>query len=39
MENKDKVPAQERYPTVRRWYAKDKGVATLREVLGMLGAQ
>ena len=39
MENKDKVPAKERYPTVRRWYAKDRGVATLREVLGMLGGQ
>ena len=39
MENKDKVPAQERYPKVRRWYAQDRGVGTLREVLGMLGGQ
>lgn len=27
----------ELYPLVRRWYARDKGEATLREVLGLLG--
>jgi hypothetical protein len=26
------------YPLVRRWYARDKGEATLREVLGLLAA-
>ena len=36
MENKDTIPKEERYPLVRRWYAKDKGESTLREVLGML---
>ena len=36
IENKDKIPSTERYPTVRRWYAKDRGVTTLKEVLGML---
>ncbi len=36
IENKDKIPSAERYPTVRRWYAKDRGVTTLKEVLGML---
>jgi len=39
MENKDKLTAKERYPMVRRWYAKDSGVATLKEVLGMLGGE
>jgi hypothetical protein len=37
MENKLSMPSRERYPRVRRWYAKDKGEATLREVLGLLG--
>jgi hypothetical protein len=36
MEHKDTMPAKERYPIVRRWYAKDRGATTLREVLGML---
>ncbi len=36
IENKDKIPSKERYPTVRKWYAKDRGVTTLKEVLGML---
>ena len=36
IENTDKIPSKERYPTVRKWYAKDRGVATLKEVLGML---
>jgi hypothetical protein len=33
MENKDSMPKTELYPKVRRWYAKDKGETTLREVL------
>ncbi len=37
MENKLSMPSSERYPRVRRWYAKDKGAATLREVLELLG--
>ena len=36
VENKDTIPSKERYPTVRKWYAKDKGETTLKEVLGML---
>ena len=33
MENKGKMPREELYPQVRRWYARDKGESTLREVL------
>ena len=36
IENKEKIPSKERYPTVRKWYAKDRGVTTLKEVLGLL---
>jgi hypothetical protein len=36
LDNKDRIPKEERYPQVRRWYAKDKGVSTLREVLELL---
>jgi len=36
MDNKDTIPIEERYPLVRRWYAKDKGESTLREVLELL---
>ena len=36
MENKDIIPKEERYPHVRRWYAKDKGESTLRELLELL---
>ncbi len=36
IENKDEIPSKERYPTVRKWYAKDRGLTTLKEVLGML---
>ena len=36
MENKDTIPKEERYPLVRRWYAKDKGESMLREMLGLL---
>ena len=35
LENKGKMPKDELYPKVRRWYAKDRGEATLREVLGL----
>jgi hypothetical protein len=24
------------YPQIRRWYARDRGIATLREVLALL---
>jgi hypothetical protein len=30
------TPQQELYPQIRRWYAKDKGVSTLREILALL---
>lgn len=33
MERKDTVPKAELYPQVRRWYARDRGETTLREVL------
>ncbi|MFQ5703810.1 MAG: thioredoxin family protein [Gemmatimonadales bacterium] len=33
MANKDSMPKDERYKEVRRWYAKDKGKTTLKEVL------
>ena len=36
LDNKDRIPKEERYPQVRRWYAKDKGASTLREVLELL---
>ena len=36
MDNKDMIPKEERYPHVRRWYAKDKGESTLRELLELL---
>jgi len=36
MDNKDIIPKEERYPQVRRWYAKDKGESTLRELLELL---
>ena len=36
MDNKDRIPKEKRYPQVRRWYAKDKGVSTLRELLELL---
>ncbi len=38
MTNKPVMPADELYPKVRRWYAKDRGLATIREVLGILQA-
>jgi hypothetical protein len=36
MDNKDLIPKEKRYPLVRRWYAKDKGESTLRELLQLL---
>jgi len=36
MDNKDRIPKEERFPLVRRWYAKDKGASTLRELLELL---
>jgi hypothetical protein len=36
MEHKGRIPKNELYPQVRRWYAKDRGRTTLREVLGLL---
>jgi hypothetical protein len=36
MDNKDLIPKEERYPQVRRWYAKDKGASTLQELLQLL---
>ncbi len=36
LDNKEKLSSKEGYPTVRRWYAKDRGVTTLKEVLGLL---
>lgn len=37
MENRGKIPSRELYPEVRRWYARDRGETTLREVLGLIG--
>lgn len=36
MEHRDTMESAERYKHVRRWYAKDKGETTLREVLALL---
>jgi len=36
MDHKDTMPKEERYKQVRRWYAKDKGETTMREVLGLI---
>jgi hypothetical protein len=35
MANRDVIPKKELYPQVRRWYARDRGETTLREVLAM----
>jgi hypothetical protein len=39
MANKGIVPKAELYPQVRRWYSRDRGVSTLREVLAAAGVQ
>ncbi len=36
MDHKDSMPKDERYLHVRRWYAEDKGVSTMREVLQVI---
>lgn len=38
MDNKDSTSKEERYKHVRRWYAKDKGESTMREVLGLISS-
>jgi len=38
MEARKTTPKDELYPQVRRWYAKDKGETTLREILSLLPA-
>lgn len=35
--NKPRLPKEEFYPQVRRWYAKDKGESTIREVARAMG--
>ena len=35
MANKARIPKAELYPQVRKWYARDKGETTLREVLAL----
>ncbi len=37
MANKETMPPEERYPLIRRWYAKDRGETTLREILAAAG--
>lgn len=37
MENLETMDKSERYPLVRRWYARDHGETTLREVLALAG--
>lgn len=37
MANKDSMPKPERYKEVRRWYARDHGESTIREVAAALG--
>jgi hypothetical protein len=37
MANKGTMPKSELYPQVRKWYARDRGETTLREVLEASG--
>ena len=37
LENRPLVPKAELYPQIRRWYARDRGESTLREVLAVAG--
>ena len=39
MANKGSIPKSELYPQIRRWYARDRGQSTLREVLAAAGVQ
>ena len=36
LENKDCIPREERFRQIRKWYARDKGATTLREVLELV---
>jgi hypothetical protein len=36
--NQPRLPKEEFYPEVRRWYAQDRGESTLRELLEVMGA-
>jgi hypothetical protein len=37
MANRGTMPKSELYPQVRKWYARDRGETTLREVLEVAG--
>jgi len=37
--NKKMIPSPQRYAYARKWYAKDKGETTLRELLGAVGGE
>ncbi|HEU4699098.1 MAG TPA: thioredoxin family protein [Gemmatimonadales bacterium] len=37
MASKATIPKSELYPQIRRWYARDRGATTVREVLDMAG--
>lgn len=37
MANKDLIPKEELYPQVRRWYARDRGQTTIKEVMETAG--
>jgi hypothetical protein len=37
MANRATIPKAELYPQVRKWYARDHGESTLREVLAAAG--
>jgi hypothetical protein len=39
MANRGSVPKAELYPQVRKWYARDRGESTLREVLAAAGIE
>ncbi|MDQ2670052.1 MAG: thioredoxin family protein [Gemmatimonadota bacterium] len=39
MANRTLIPKSELYPQVRRWYARDRGESTLREVLALAGVR
>jgi Thioredoxin len=39
MENRPLVPKADLYPQIRKWYARDRGETTLREVLAILGRE
>jgi len=37
--NRASIPKSELYPQVRKWYARDKGETTLKEILGVASGQ